>query len=343
MKTKNYHRLTLSDRIVIQALLGSEGITHAEIGRRLGRHRSTICREVHRWCDGAGNHYDAHLAHWHAQEEYASKHFKSKIASNSKLREYVFSKLKDWTPEQIAGRIRVDYPKDMTMRISHEAIYTYIYRNRQGIVNKRLIKLLVQQRSYRRMHCKSRGVSREKISDMTSIDQRPAHINERLEVGHWEGDLMIGLKQKSAIATLVERKTRATIILKLKDRRTETVTRAIKEAMTRLPVELRKSMTYDNGFEMANHAWLTAQTGMKVYFAHPYSSWERGTNENTNGLIRRYFPKGTDFNTISYRQLREVQGMLNHRPRKVLGYRTPMESLKRHFKSFNDWPQSWQC
>jgi IS30 family transposase len=337
MENTNYKRLTLKDRIIIQTLWGHNGITQTEIAKRLGKHKSTICREIHRWWDGEKNLYDAHLAHWYAQEEYASKHFKDKISSNEKLRKYVFSNLKEWTPEQIAGRIQLEYPKDLTMRISHEAIYTYIYRHPQGILNKKLIKLLPQHRSYRRRHWKTRGVSQQKITDMISIDQRPAHINDRLEIGHWEGDLMIGLKQASAIATLVERKTRTTIILKLKDRRTETVTLEMKKALSSLPIKLRQSMTYDNGFEMANHKWLTQQTGMIVYFAHPYSSWERGTNENTNGLIRRYFPKGTDFNKVTYKQLREIQDKLNNRPRKVLGYRTPLELLKKHFKSFYDY------
>lgn len=337
MENTNYKRLTLKDRIVIQALWGHKGITKTEIAKRLGKHKSTICREINRWWDGNRNMYDAHLANWYAQEEYASKHFKDKMTSNKKLREYVFSNLKEWTPEQIAGRIRLEFPKDQSMRISHEAIYTFIYRHPQGKLNKKLIKLLPQKRSYRRRHWKSRGVSRQKITDMISIDQRPDHINDRLEIGHWEGDLMIGLKQASAIATLVERKTRTTIILKLKDRRTETVTKEMKETLNTLPIKLRQSMTYDNGFEMANHKWLTKQTGIRVYFAHPYSSWERGTNENTNGLIRRYFPKGTDFSKVTYKQLREIQDKLNNRPRKVLGYRTPLELLKKHFKSFYDY------
>lgn len=332
MENTNYKRLTFNERLVIQTLWGHEGITKTEIARRLNRHKSTICREINRWIKGKNSKYSAQLAHWYAEQLYADKHFKDKMTSNEKLRVYVVYNLKDWTPEQIAGRIRLEYPKDLTMRISHEAIYSFIYRHPQGNINKKLIKLLPQHRSYRRRHCKTRGVSQQKITDMISIDQRPTHINDRSEIGHWEGDLMIGLKQASAIATLVERKTRTTIILKLKDRRTETVTQEMKKALSSLPIKLRQSMTYDNGFEMANHKWLTDQTGMKVYFAHPYSSWERGTNENTNGLIRRYFPKGTDFNKVTYKQLREIQDKLNNRPRKVLGYRTPLELLKKHFK-----------
>jgi transposase, IS30 family len=333
MEDTNYKRLTFNDRLVIQTLWGHEGITKTDIARRLNRHKSTICREINRWTKGKNNKYKAQLAHWHAEQQYADKHFKDKLTTNLKLREYVFSNLKDWTPEQIAGRIRLEHPKNQTMRISHEAIYTFIYRHPQGNLNKKLIKLLPQKRSYRRRHYKTRGVSQHKITDTISIDQRPTHVNDRLEIGHWEGDLMIGLKHASAIATLVERTSRATFILKVKDRRTETVTEELRKALCSLPKKLRLSMTYDNGFEMANHKWLTQQTETTIFFAHPYSSWERGTNENTNGLIRRYFPKGTDFNKVTYQQLREVQDKLNNRPRKVLGYRTPLEILKKSFKS----------
>ncbi len=325
MEDTNYKRLTFNERLVIQTLWGHLGITKTEIARRLNRHKSTICREINRWTKEKKDKYSAQLAHWYAEEQYASKHFKDKLTSNEKLREYVFLNLKDWTPEQIAGRIRLEYPNNQSMRISHEAIYSFIYRHPQGNINKKLIKLLPQKRSYRRRHYTTRGVSKHKITDTISIDQRPAYINDRSEIGHWEGDLMIGLKQASAIATLVERKTRSTIILKLKDRRTETVTEEMKKALSSLPIKLIQSMTYDNGFEMANHKWLTQKTGMKIFFAHPYSSWERGTNENTNGLIRRYFPKGTDFNKVTYKELRELQDKLNNRPRKVLGYRTPIE------------------
>lgn len=334
MEETSYKRLSLQDRIVIQTLWGHKAITKTEIARRLNRHKSTVCREINRWGKGNKNTYAAQTADWLAQEEYATKHFKDKMTSSKRLKRYVFSKLRNhWSPEQVAGRIRQDYPNDSEMRISHEAIYQYIYRHRQGNVNKELIKLLPQKRSYRRKTYVTRGVSQKKIIDTISIDKRPEHINDRSQVGHWEGDLMIGQKQASAIATLVERKTRFTLILKVSDRRTETVTGAIKKAFDPLPPKLKQSMTYDNGFEMANHRWLTQNTGATVYFAHPYSSWERGTNENTNGLIRRFFPKGTDFDKVSYSQLLDMQAMLNNRPRKVLGYRTPLEDFKKHFKS----------
>lgn len=219
------------------------------------------------------------------------------------------------------------------MTISHEAIYTFIYRHRQAAVNKKLIKLLTFQRTKRRRKYIARGISKEKILEAINISKRPECINDRSQVGHWEGDLMIGVKQASAIATLVERKTRFTYILKVENRKSETVTSQIKKKLNTLPSKLRKSMTYDNGSEMANHQWLTRMTGTTVYFANPYSSWERGTNENTNGLIRRYLPKTTNFNNVTYKELLQIQERLNNRPRKVLGYKTPWEVFQRHLKS----------
>lgn len=166
-----------------------------------------------------------------------------------------------------------------------------------------------------------------RIKNQVSIDDRPKHIELRLEVGHWEGDLMIGVGQKSAIGTIVERKTRYTFIVKLENRKSETVTKQFAKILNTLPKFITKSMTYDNGMEMTNHQWLTENTGMDVFFAHPYSSWERGTNENTNGLIRRFLPKGTDFNNVTEEQLKAIENNLNNRPKKVLGYKTPNEQM----------------
>lgn len=334
MKHTTYQRLTLQERVIIQALWGQPNYTKTRIALQLGRHKSTVTREINRWIQKQHDTYNAKLAHWCAEEEYASKHFKDKLTTSLKLREYVFKKLHlRWSPEQIAGRIKVEHPNNPEMTISHEAIYTFIYRHRQATLNKKLIKLLTLQRTKRKKTYISRGVSKEKISDAINISKRPQYINDRSEVGHWEGDLIIGTKQASAIATLVERKTRFTYILKVENRKSETVTSQITKTLNKLPSKLRKSMTYDNGSEMANHQWLTQMTGAKVYFANPYSSWERGTNENTNGLIRRCFPKTTDFNKVSYKDLLVMQERLNNRPRKVLGYKTPWEVFNRHIKS----------
>ena len=212
------------------------------------------------------------------------------------------------------------------MSISHESIYSYIYRHRQTKLAQKLIKLLPYHHHKRRKQRKF-GTKKSRIKNQISIDNRPDHVELRLEVGHWEGDLMIGIGQKSAIGTIVERKTRYTFIVKLENRKSETVTYQFAKILNTLPKYILKSMTYDNGMEMANHQWLTNNTGMDIFFAHPYSSWERGTNENTNGLIRRFLPKGTDFNNVTLQQLKAIENNLNNRPKKVLGYKTPNELM----------------
>ena len=219
------------------------------------------------------------------------------------------------------------------MSISHEAIYQHIYKHRQSYLGKKLIKLLPYHHHKRREKRKF-GKNRVRIKDQVNISQRPKHVELRIEVGHWEGDLMIGTGQKSAIGTIVERKTRFTFIVKIENRKSKTVTQQFAKLLNTLPKYIRKTMTYDNGIEMANHKWLSNNTGMDIYFANPYSSWERGTNENTNGLIRRFFPKGTDFNKITIEQLKQAQYALNNRPRKILGYKTPNEIMNQEITNY---------
>jgi len=327
MPIENYKRLSLKERVIIQTLL-EENKSKSFIAKKLSRSRSTITREIKKWIIKPGDKYDASLADWNAKDDYLNKRNKDKISTLPRLKTYVYKGLlKGWSPEQIAGRIKKDHPKDPVMTISYEAIYNHIYSHRQARLNKKLIKLLPYQKSQRRRACAStkRG---SKIKDQVSIEQRPLHIENREEIGHWEGDLVIGKGQKSAIGTIVERKSRYTCIVKLKDRKSATVRKQFVREFKAFDKQLTKTLTYDNGVEMAQHATLTKQTGMPVYFAHPYASWERGTNENTNGLIRRYLPKGTDFKTVSEKQLKKIQTALNNRPRKVLGYRTPVEALK---------------
>jgi IS30 family transposase len=326
MEKEKHGRLTYQERVLIETLL-SQNKSKAFIANRLNRHKSTIGREVNPWGKAPGS-YDADLADWCATEVYLNKRNKDKISTHPKLKSYVYKKLEGkLSPEQIAGRIKLDYPGDKIMTISHEAIYLHIYRQPQGKENKRLIALLAYHKSRRRSSkqvCRAKG----RIKGGVSIDLRPPHIEARTQAGHWEGDLMIGINQGSAIATLVERKTRFTYIIKLKDRKSETVTNGFKIHLNKLHANLKRTMTYDNGFEMANHKWLTEQTGTDIYFAHPYSSWERGTNENTNGLIRRFLPKGTDFNLVPESELKSIENQLNNRPRKILQYLTPNEALK---------------
>jgi IS30 family transposase len=331
MVRKKNSRLTLKERIQIETLL-NENKSKSYIAKTLNRSRSTITREVNKWVQSDKDKYSAELANWNAKDDYLNKRNTDKISIHKKLRIYVFKGLlSQWTPEQIAGKIKLEYPNDPIMSISHESIYRYIYTQPQARLNKKLINLLVRKKTRRRPPKKRRGTG-SKITNQVSIDNRPKHIDLRKEVGHWEGDLMIGKNQKSAIGTIVERKSRYTLIVKLKARNSKEVAKMFSKILNKLNPILKKSMTYDNGTEMARHKEITNKTGMKIYFAHPYSSWERGTNENTNGLIRRYLPKGTDFNLIDKKQLMIIQEKLNNRPRKIIGFKTPKEVIDSELK-----------
>ena len=330
---KSRKRLTLKERIIIETLL-SQNKSKSDIAKLLNRNRSTITREVNNWIKKPSDKYDATIANFFAKEEYLNKRNKDKINTYKRLKAFVYrGLLSGFSPEQIAGRIKVLYPNDSTMSISHEAIYQHIYKHRQSYLGKKLIKLLPYHHHKRRDKRKF-SKNRVRIKDQINISQRPQHIQLREEIGHWEGDLMIGIGQKSAIGTIVERKTRYTFIVKIENRKSLTVTQKFAQILNTLPQYIRKTMTYDNGLEMANHKWLANKTGMEIYFANPYSSWERGTNENTNGLIRRFFPKGTDFNKITFEQLKEAQYALNNRPRKILGYKTPNEIMKNEINNY---------
>ena len=323
---KIHKRLSYKERIVIETLL-KEGKTKNYIAKQLNRNRTTITREVNLWVIKPTDVYKADLAHSYAVDANKHKHCSDKINDYPMLKIFIFRNLLLGTsPELIAGRLKILYPNDPIMSISHESIYTYIYRHRQTKLAQKLIKLLPYHHHKRREKRKF-GTKKTRIKNQVSIDDRPKHIELRLEVGHWEGDLMIGVGQKSAIGTIVERKTRYTFIVKLENRKSETVTHQFAKILNTLPKFITKSMTYDNGMEMTNHQWLTENTGMDVFFAHPYSSWERGTNENTNGLIRRFLPKGTDFNNVTEEQLKAIENNLNNRPKKVLGYKTPNEQM----------------
>jgi len=241
------------------------------------------------------------------------------------LKRYIYEKLKlKWSPVQIAEELELDYPLDMTMRISPESIYTYIYILPRGSLKQELTSCLRQNRKRR---CKqARGVKMErKIEDMLSIEERPKEVADRIIPGHWEGDLIVGKNNRSALGTLVERTTRTTILVPVKSREAEVVAKAFAKEVKKLPQQMKLSMTYDQGREMAQHKLFTKITGVKVYFAHPSSPWERGTNENTNGLIRQFFPKGTDFKKVTRYEVKKAQDLLNGRPRKTLGFQKPFE------------------
>jgi IS30 family transposase len=326
MEPKKYRRLSLKERTIIETLL-KENRKTAYIAKQLNRSRSTICRELNTWIKKPQDKYDADLAYWCALSQNSSKREPDKINQFPRLKIAVYrGLLLGDSPELISGRLKLEHPHTQSLQVSYEPIYKHIYTHPQGKINMKLIKLLVRHKARR-----IRKVRREDnicIKDRTSIDNRPEYIIQRLEAGHWEGDLMIGLRQASCIGTIVERKTRYVILVKLANKKSETVTNAFAEKLNVFDFTLRLTMTYDNGTEMAYHKSLTDQTGMDIYFAHPYSSWERGTNENTNGLVSRYYPKKTDFSTVTEEQLEQLQNRLNNRPRKVLGYYTANEMLQ---------------
>ena len=323
----NYHRLSGGEREEISRML-AQGCSFGDIARFLGRSVSTISNEVSK---GGSNRYmyRATTAHNRAQRKARKrKLWKRKILLVPCIRRYVHAKLRlRWSPEEIARKIAKEYPLNMTMRISPEAIYSYLYVLPKGVLKKELLACLRRERKrrHKRRNHAQEAVGRGKILDMLSIEERPKEVADRIVPGHWEGDLLIGKNRQSALGSLVERTTRTTILVPLKDRTAETVRKAFAKEAKKIPLHMRRSMTYDQGKEMAEHARFTKETKMQVYFAHPASPWERGTNENTNGIIRQFFPKGTDFSKISRREVKHVQHLLNGRPRKVLGFATPYE------------------
>jgi len=246
---------------------------------------------------------------------------------------YVIEHLKlHWSPEQIAARLKLAYPTDMSMRVSHETIYTYVYCYAKGELKKELVASLRQHKARRRRPRHTGADSRTKFSPiqgLVSIAERPKEVEERIVPGHWEGDIIAGRGNHSFLGTLVERTTRATILVPLKSKQAELVARTFAHEVRYLPQQLRLTLTYDRGGEMARHKLFAKQAKMQVYFADPQSPWQRGTSENTNGLIRQFFPKTTDFSTLSRKEIKYVQHLLNGRPRQVLGFHTPYEAFSK--------------
>jgi len=358
------------------ALLRVRGCGVREIARLLGRSASAISRELRRNAAtrGGGLEYRATIAQWHADRR-ASRAKTAKLAANERLRGYVQDRLsgaverpdggaamgpdvrwvgrrhgrrkdrrwaRSWSPEQISARLRVEFPDDESMRISHEAIYQALYVQGRGALRRELTACLRTGRALRVPRARTRGRGKQFVTDEVLISERPAEAEDRAVPGHWEGDLILGLGS-SAIGTLVERTTRFTMLLHLPPMAgqgprvkngpalaghgADAVRDAIAAAITTLPEQLRRSLTWDQGTEMAQHAQLRIDTGLPVYFCDPHSPWQRGTNENTNGLLRQYFPKGTDLARHCPEDLAAVAAALNSRPRKTLGWRTPAEAL----------------
>jgi IS30 family transposase len=246
-----------------------------------------------------------------------------------KLRAIVASKLfLDWSPEQISGWLKIRYPQNESMRVSHETIYRSLFLQARGVLKRELVQHLRSKRCIRRsVHARTGGKSQGQIVDAISIRERPAEIEDRAIPGHWEGDLLAGTSN-SHIATLVERYSRFTILVKVPSKDTATVVTALSRQVRKLPASLRRSLTWDRGLEMAKHKSFTVDTNVKVYFCDPQSPWQRGTNENTNGLLRQYFPKKTDLSGYFQTHLDTVALRLNQRPRKTLGFQTPATTLQ---------------
>jgi len=250
------------------------------------------------------------------------------LALNRRLQEQVAGKLQlEWSPEQISGWLKEQYPADESMRVSHETIYRTLFVQARGALKKELLGHLRGKRRIRRSRVARKKDGRGQIADAIPIRERPAEIEDRAVPGHWEGDLLLGAKN-SHIATLVERQSRFTTLIKLRSRDTDAVVGALARHILKLPTELRGSLTWDRGREMKHHKDFTVATDVKVYFCDPSSPWQRGTNENTNGLLRQYFPKGTDLSGYSQAYLDKIALRLNQRPRKNLGFKTPADKLQ---------------
>ena len=366
------------------ALWRAQGHGVREVARRLGRAASTVSRELRRNAAtrGGGLEYRATTAQWHA-ERAARRPKPAKLATNPALRAYVRDRLAGavvapggaavagpavtwkgrrhgrrqhrrwasaWSPQQISRRLRLDFPGDEAMRISHEAIYQSLYVQGRGALRRELTACLRTGRALRVPRARSRGRGKPHVAPEVMVSQRPAEADDRAVPGHWEGDLILGLRS-SAIGTLVERTTRFTMLLHLPrmpghgegarvkngpalaGHGAEAVRDAIARTVATLPEALRRSLTWDQGAEMSQHAQLRIDTGVRVYFCDPHSPWQRGTNENTNGLLRQYFPKGTDLGAHGAEDLAAVAAALNGRPRKALGWRTPAEALDEALRS----------
>jgi transposase, IS30 family len=327
MSTKNYFLLTLKNRECIEKWK-REGVSHTEIACRIGCDISTIGREVTRGRDSQGI-YCAVYAHKKSVSRIRSRKLgKRKILQNSVLQQEVHTGLRNkWSPCQIAKKLREGYT-DKAMNISHESIYQYIYVLPRGSLKKTLTEGLRRSHKYRHTHRKQEQDEemRGKIKDMLSIHERPVEVADRTIPGHWEGDLIIGKYKRTAIATLVERTTRYTMLVPLPHGKDAlSVREAMTKKLTALPSHIRKTLTYDQGKEMSQHTQFTIDTGIQVFFADPASPWQRGTNENTNGLIRQYFPKGTDFSLVSDKELQEAEDSLNGRPRKCIDWQFPKD------------------
>ncbi len=318
--------LTIDEREEISRGLVDEE-TFTEIAARIGRHKSTVSREVGR--HGGRDDYRA-VAAQQATQEALRRPKDRKLATNDRLRAEVEARLEvKHSPEQIANRLVEDFPDDQDMRISHETIYTELYLQGRGSLREELIEALRTGRAKRRPKGPNPGRGkRGKLKDVVEISERPAEVEDRAVPGHWEGDLILGRSGRSQVGVIVERTSRFVQLIALpEDRKAVTVKDAIADKIGRLPIDLTRSLTWDRGKELARHVDFTVETGIDVYFCDPHAPWQRGTAENTNGLLRQYLPRGTDLSAHSQQRLDAIADELNGRPRETLGWMTPSEQF----------------
>jgi IS30 family transposase len=316
--------LTLAEREEISRGIAADSSVR-EIAAMLGRAPSTVSREIER--HGGRDKYRAADADCRAWDQ-AKRPKQCLLATNDRLQMMVATKLNlDWSPEQISGWLKLKFPNDESMQVSHETIYRSLFIQARGVLKKELIEHLRSRRMMRRSKkATTDDQPRGQIVDGISIRERPAEVEDRAIPGHWEGDLITGSKN-THIAILVERQSRFTMLVKVKGKDTASVVAALSKQVRKLPAELRKSLTWDRGTELANHKKFTIATNVPVYFCDPQSPWQRGTNENTNRLLRQYFPKGTELSGYSQADLNKIALRLNQRPRKTLGFQTPASKL----------------
>ena len=323
-RTDSGFRLSIEERIEIGMRVAA-GESDSEIARGLGRHRSTIGRELAR-CGKRRGRYAPFAAERRARR-LGCRPKATKLSVCPRLLAAVEAGLlKRWSPEQISAKLKVDHPDDREMRISHETIYLSLFVQSRGELRKQLTAELRTGRKARKPQ--GRVERRGRIAEMVNISERPAEIEDRAVPGHWEGDLIMGAGGKSAVATLVERQTRFVMLARVgTDRSTENVIEALKDQIQTLPAHLVRSLTWDQGRELTAHRRFTVETGVSVYFCDPHSPWQRGSNENTNGLLRQYLPKGTDLAVHDQADLDRISDSLNGRPRETLGWANPAEKM----------------
>ena len=325
--------LTAMDRDAILRGL-AEGLSFRAIGDSIGRNRSVVSREVGR--NGGRDGYGVFAAQ--ARFEILRRRPKAyKLEGNRRLRDAVAQGLaRNWSPQQVSARLTVDHPDDCGMRVSHETIYQALFLQARGELRTELKLALRQGRTQRRPQGSTRP-KQARIAGMVNISDRPVEAADRAVPGHWEGDLIIGKAGKSQVVTLVERSTRFVVLGRLNyDRTAERTALVLASRMRELPAQLKRSLTWDQGVEMAAHAKFSIKTDIPVYFCDPHSPWQRGSNENTNGLLRQYMPKGSDLSCYTQRELDEIAAELNGRPRETLGWRTPAEALDEFLAAAGD-------